>query len=111
MDYQEKSSKLVHFSDPKANLLFRMGHPPPMITSKIICVNQNHVKLHYLDISDQGFHDPFSFCDSSKRQTLQPFFLAKYQMIGANHQKITFQFLVDFVFHPMSKKGKALILV
>ena len=66
---------------------------------------------HHLDVSDQGFHDPFSFFDSSKRQTLQPFFLAKYQMIGANHQKITFQFLVDFVFHPMSKKGKALILV
>ena len=35
MDYQEKSSKLVHFLDPKANLPFRMGHPPPVIISKI----------------------------------------------------------------------------
>ena len=46
----------------------------------------------------ERLHDPFPFFDSMEIETLQFLFLTKDKMIGANDQKITINFLPNFLF-------------
>ena len=64
------------------------------------CPVVSHSSILYLDISDETFHNPLPLLLSVEVEAGEPLLLAEDKVVGAHHQQVAVNLLVDLLLYP-----------